>query len=138
MRVLSLRRPGGPSLRCVGLLSLSPRYVHICACCRACGASTLLHFQTPYLTFFFFCFFGALFFFSFLLISFISSSSFSFFTTLSVFTSLSFTLTFQLSFFSFNTTNSYSFSQNTSLNHINPISTSSTLSSHQYTILILK
>ena len=35
----SLRRPGGPLLRCVGLLSLSPRYVHIRACCRACGAS---------------------------------------------------------------------------------------------------
>ena len=38
--MLLLRRPGGPSLRCVGLLSLSPRCVHIRACCRACGAST--------------------------------------------------------------------------------------------------
>ena len=38
-RASSLRRPGGPSLRCVGLLSLSPRYVHIRACCCACGAS---------------------------------------------------------------------------------------------------
>ena len=39
--MLLLRRPGGPSLRCVGLLSLSPRCVHIRACCHACGASTL-------------------------------------------------------------------------------------------------
>ena len=38
---MSLRWPGGPLLRCVGLLSLSPRYVHIRACCRACGASAL-------------------------------------------------------------------------------------------------
>ena len=37
--MLSLRWPGGPSPRCVGLLSLSLRYVHIRACCRACGAS---------------------------------------------------------------------------------------------------
>ena len=36
----SLHRPGGPSLRCVGLLSLSPRYVHIRVCCHACGASS--------------------------------------------------------------------------------------------------
>ena len=37
--MLSLRWPGGPSLCCIGLLSLSPLYVHIHACCRACGAS---------------------------------------------------------------------------------------------------
>ena len=36
--MLPLRRSGGPSLCCVGLLSLSPRYVHIHACCHACGA----------------------------------------------------------------------------------------------------
>ena len=41
--MLLLRRPGGPSLRCVGLLSLSPRCVHIRACCRACGASAVLN-----------------------------------------------------------------------------------------------
>ena len=36
---MSLCRPGGPSLHCVRLLSLSPRYVHIRTCCRTCGAS---------------------------------------------------------------------------------------------------
>ena len=41
MHASSLRQPGGPSLRCVRLLSLSPCYVHIRACCRACGASAL-------------------------------------------------------------------------------------------------
>ena len=40
--MLSLRQPSGPSLHCVGLLSLSPRYVHIRTCCRACSASARL------------------------------------------------------------------------------------------------